>query len=160
MMTSAADTPSPLWMPVGMPRPLSQTVTEPSGLSVTRDLVGMAGKRLVDAVVDDLVHHVVQAGAVVGVADVHARALANRIEALEDLDRFGAVVAIALGDRFHLVHSGFRLRVGGRFPGPQTDKTSPVKTPQNQRLLYSIDEGKFRPFPKNLGQESLAFLRP
>ena len=35
MMTSAAETPSPLWMPVGMPRPLSQTVHEPSGLSVT-----------------------------------------------------------------------------------------------------------------------------
>ena len=35
MMTSAADTPSPLWMSVGMPRPLSRTVQEPSGLSVT-----------------------------------------------------------------------------------------------------------------------------
>ena len=35
MMTSAADTPSPLWMSVGMPRPSSRTVTEPSGLRVT-----------------------------------------------------------------------------------------------------------------------------
>ena len=33
MMTSAADTPSSAWMPVGMPRPLSVTLTEPSGLS-------------------------------------------------------------------------------------------------------------------------------
>ena len=34
MMTSAADTPSSGWMPVGMPRPLSSTETEPSGLRV------------------------------------------------------------------------------------------------------------------------------
>ena len=33
MMTSAAETPSSLWMPVGMPRPLSSTETEPSGFS-------------------------------------------------------------------------------------------------------------------------------
>ena len=36
MMTSAADTPSSVWIPVGMPRPLSSTVTEPSGLSWIR----------------------------------------------------------------------------------------------------------------------------
>ena len=36
MMTSAADTPSSEWMPVGMPRPLSSTVTDPSGLSWIR----------------------------------------------------------------------------------------------------------------------------
>ena len=35
MITSAADTPSPLWMSTGMPRPLSRTVQEPSGLRVT-----------------------------------------------------------------------------------------------------------------------------
>ncbi len=35
MITSAADTPSSLWMSVGMPRPSSVTVQEPSGLSVT-----------------------------------------------------------------------------------------------------------------------------
>ena len=91
MMTSAAETPSPLWMSVGMPRPLSNTVTEPSAFSVTSTLRGVAGEHLVDGVVDDLVDHVVQAGAVVGVADIHARALADRVEALQDLDRFGAV---------------------------------------------------------------------
>src|SRR5690606_25778728 len=32
-MTSAAETPSSLWMSVGMPRPLSSTLTDPSGLS-------------------------------------------------------------------------------------------------------------------------------
>ena len=60
---------------------------EPSGLSVTSHLRGVARERLVDRVVDDLVDHVMQARAVVGVADIHARALAHRIEALEDPDR-------------------------------------------------------------------------
>jgi hypothetical protein len=36
MMTSAADTPSSGWMPVGMPRPLSSTETEPSLRNVGR----------------------------------------------------------------------------------------------------------------------------
>ena len=35
MMTSAAEMPSSVWMPVGIPRPLSVTLTEPSGFSVT-----------------------------------------------------------------------------------------------------------------------------
>ena len=34
MMTSAADTPSSAWIPVGMPRPLSSTDTEPSKWTV------------------------------------------------------------------------------------------------------------------------------
>jgi hypothetical protein len=46
----------------------------------------VAGQRLVDGVVDDLVDHVVQARAVVGVADIHARALADGVEALQHLD--------------------------------------------------------------------------
>ena len=97
MMTSAAETPSSLWMSVGMPRPLSVTVTEPSAFSVTVTSVGMAGQRLVDGVVDDLVDHVVQAGAVVGVADIHAGALAHRIEAAQHLDRIGAIIVDVAG---------------------------------------------------------------
>ena len=56
------------------------------------DAVGEAGHRLVDGVVDDLPDEVVQAGEP-GRADVHARALAHRVEALEHLDVLGAVVA-------------------------------------------------------------------
>ena len=51
------------------------------------DAVAEAGEGFVDRVVDHLVDHVMQAGAVVGVADIHARALAHGIEALQDLDR-------------------------------------------------------------------------
>ena len=99
MMTSAADTPSPLWMSVGMPRPLSRTVTEPSGFSDTSMRSAEAGQRLVDGVVDDFIDHVMQARAVVGVADIHAGALAHGIEALQDLDRLG-VVGVFLADGF------------------------------------------------------------
>ena len=62
------------------------------GIERDQDVGGVAGQRLVDGVVDDLVDHVMQARAVIGVADIHARPLAHRIEALEDLDRFCAVV--------------------------------------------------------------------
>ena len=52
--------------------------------------VAVAGQRLVDGVVDDLVDQVVQA-ALAGGADVHAGALADRVETLEDGDRAGVV---------------------------------------------------------------------
>ena len=55
------------------------------------DLVAVAGQRLVDRVVDDLVDEVVQARRA-GRADVHRRPLAHRLEAFEDLDLVGAVV--------------------------------------------------------------------
>ncbi len=49
------------------------------------DGVAVAGEGLVDGVVDDLLHEVVQA-ALTGGADVHARALADRLETFEHLD--------------------------------------------------------------------------
>src|SRR5262249_46328887 len=55
------------------------------------DLAAVAGERLVDRVVDDLVDHVVQARAVVGVADVHAGPFAHGVEPAQDLDRVGGV---------------------------------------------------------------------
>jgi hypothetical protein len=57
-------------------------------LSTTDDLdvVAMAGKRLVDGVVHHLENHVVQAGAIGCVPDVHPGALSDRLEALQDLD--------------------------------------------------------------------------
>ena len=67
------------------------------GIEHDVDLLGVARERLVDRVVDDLVDHVMQARAVVGVADIHAGTLANGIEALEDLDRFRVVVGGVVG---------------------------------------------------------------
>jgi hypothetical protein len=59
------------------------------------DAVGEAGDGLVHAVVDDLGRKVVER-AVVGAADVHARAAADGLEAFEHLD-CGCVVAFGRG---------------------------------------------------------------
>ena len=65
------------------------------------DLVAVAGQRLVDRVVDDLVDEVVQPGRT-GRPDVHGRPLPHGLEAFEDLDLVRAVVvgrAVAVRDR-------------------------------------------------------------
>ena len=81
----------------------------PIGIERDGDDVGMAGKRLVDRVVDDLVDHVVQAGTVVGIADIHARPLANGIEALQDLDGIGTIFGVCAGFGFRQYRSfGYR----------------------------------------------------
>ena len=64
------------------------------GVQDDSNAVAVAGDRLVDGVVDDLVDQVVEA-ARPGRADVHARSLANRLQALEDGDVLGAVGARA-----------------------------------------------------------------
>ena len=53
------------------------------GIERHRYGIAVAGQRLVDRIVDDLVDHVMQAGAVIGVADIHAGALAHRVEAAQ-----------------------------------------------------------------------------
>ena len=55
------------------------------------DMGAEAGQRLVHGVVDDLVHQMMQA-ARTGGSDVHAGALAHRLETLEDLDVLGTVM--------------------------------------------------------------------
>ena len=56
------------------------------------DFRAEAGERFVDRVVDDLVNEMMQPGRPRG-ADVHRRALANRLKAFEDLDAVCAVIA-------------------------------------------------------------------
>ena len=67
------------------------------------DVVAVAGQGLVDGVVDDLEDHVVQAGAVGGVADVHAGPLAHGLQAFELLD---AVFVVVVGGRRCLLEWG------------------------------------------------------
>ena len=57
----------------------------------------MTGERLVDRIVGDLEHHVVEARPVVGVADIHSGPFADRVEALQHLDRIGAVAVFTGG---------------------------------------------------------------
>ncbi len=80
-------------------------------IELDQDFLGIARERLVDGVVDDLVDHVVQARAVVGVADIHARSLAHGIKALENLDGFGTVIGRVRGSLLAgvLGHSDFQL---------------------------------------------------
>ena len=59
------------------------------------DFGAEAGERLVDRVVDDLGDQMMQS-ALGGVADIHAGALAYRLETLENPDRFGAVTRLSL----------------------------------------------------------------
>ena len=61
------------------------------GMDLDLHEVGMAGQDLVDAVVHDLIDHVVQAGPVVGVADIHARPLADGFQTLQNLDGIRAI---------------------------------------------------------------------
>ncbi len=62
------------------------------GVEHYRHGIVVAGQRLVDGVVDDLVDHVVEARPVVGIADVHAGAFANGFKAFQDLDGTRAVL--------------------------------------------------------------------
>src|SRR5439155_2706589 len=119
-----------------------------------RDFVGMAGERLVDAVVDDLVDHMVEAGAVIGVADIHAGALTHGVEALEDLDRL-LVIGFAGDNRLDFVHELPLVRgpsgdseqedQNGRRTGAKTGSA----TPWNHCHKYSMSRGKFRLADKN-----------
>ena len=74
----------------GMPEPQSRTVTELSGWRRTSIALVSARERLVDRVVDDLVDEVVEASRARR-ADVHARAQADRLEALENGDVLGGI---------------------------------------------------------------------
>ena len=52
----------------------------------------MAGKRLVDGVVDDFVDHVMKPRSVIGIADIHAGTLPDSVETLQNLDRIGTII--------------------------------------------------------------------
>ena len=67
------------------------------GVELHVNAVGMPGQGLVHRIVHHFIDHVVQARAVIGIADIHAGALAHRIQALQHLDAVGAI----------FVHIGF-----------------------------------------------------
>ena len=56
------------------------------GMDGDDDIVAMTGECFVNRVVDNLENQMMQTSAIGGIADVHARALANRFEAFENLD--------------------------------------------------------------------------
>ncbi len=86
------------------------------GMDVHRDVVCMASQGFVDRVVDNLEHHVMQTGAVMDVADIHAGTLADRLQAFQCSDAVGIVRAIArrVGVLFFAHCACHRLRMMGR----------------------------------------------
>ena len=87
------------------------------GQDPDEDGVAVAGQRLVDGVVHHLVDQVVQA-ALTGGADVHAGALADRLQPLEHGDRLGVVAARRDGGGTDLVEVAGR---GGQLLGGDAD---------------------------------------
>ncbi len=67
------------------------------GIQGDRNGVAIAFERFVDRVVDDLVDHVMQAGTVIGIADIHARPLAHRVEPVQHLDRALVIGRLSIG---------------------------------------------------------------
>ena len=82
------------------------------GIEGYDDFLGEPGERFIDGVVDDLIDHVMQARAVISVADVHARPLAHGVEPLEHLDGLRTIIGgrnrSGFADRFGHAN-GFRV---------------------------------------------------
>ena len=95
-----------LRMDVG--RDAAPVITHRDGaVSIQRERAhgGITGLRLVHRIVDDLERHVVQARAVIRVADVHARPLPHGVQPPQDRDGGSVVLAVA--------RAGIRDRRGG-----------------------------------------------
>jgi hypothetical protein len=83
-----------------------------AGLQRDFDAIGMAGDRFVHRIVEDLGGQVVQR-ALVGAADIHARAAPDRLQPFEDFDRGGVIGAGGHARRSKQVFSGHGERIGG-----------------------------------------------
>ena len=92
----------------------------------------LVGHRLVDAVVDDLPHELMQATRI-GRADVHARALADRLQALENLDVRGGVAALRLAAGLRCSFDGHTVEATS-WSG-WTDAASPAVEPPAPRVM-------------------------
>ena len=85
-----------------------------AGICVDFDLyiIRMFGKRLVDAIIDDLIDHMVQTRAIVGVTNIHPGAFANRLQTLENFNGIRAIffrLACGVGHvRFLCYFRGFK----------------------------------------------------
>src|SRR5690606_40633808 len=97
-------------------------------------LVGVLGQGLVDRVVDHLEHHVVQAGAVVHVADVHAGPLAHGFETAQHGDP-GRIVGLDGFTRRDLGFFGHSHTTVAARRGNGSDATT-LKLLERKRELY------------------------
>ena len=102
------------------------------GVDRDEDLVGEAGHGLVDRVVHDLVHQVVEPAGARG-PDVHARTFADRLQSLQHLDVAGVIACCGLlgrqraSDRARAAAS--RSDAGGR---AREGRTNPLSLPHGR----------------------------
>ena len=64
-----------------------------AGICVNNDthMVRMTGQSFINAVVHDLIHHVVQTRAIVRIPDIHSGAFSNCLQAFENFDRISTI---------------------------------------------------------------------
>ena len=74
-----------------------------AGVDGDGDLRAVSGQGLVDGVVHDLIHQMVQAGGRRG-ADIHTGPLAHRLQPLQHLDFRGVIGGVHSGDFFQFAH--------------------------------------------------------
>jgi hypothetical protein len=103
------------------------------------DIFTVPCERFVDSVIHNLKYHVVQTGAVIRIADIHARALTYRIQPFQDFDTGGVIrirhqrfslICLGLIRYFTLFH-GEHLRI---FVRHVHDVVSAYCTDKNLRL--------------------------
>ncbi len=95
------------------------------GIEHDIDAVGVAGQGLVHRIVHHFIDHVVQARAVIGVADIHAGALAHRIQAFEHLDGAGAIFVGHLVRRYRTKPSDIYFTMIA-IPAPAITRPAPL----------------------------------
>ena len=57
------------------------------------DGVAMASQSFINRVIQYLEHHVMQARAILGIADIHTRAFTNGFESFEDTNTIGTIIS-------------------------------------------------------------------
>ena len=106
------------------------------GIEFDQHKIAMPRERLVDGIVGNFKHHVMQATAIIGVADIHAWALAHCIQAFQNLDAIGTIfilVGVSCAIRRGIKMRGFRCF----FSHSCTVGPKPKK-PKEKRLKVAI----------------------
>ncbi len=109
------------------------------------DAGGVPGHRLVDGVVGDLVDEVVKT-ALPGGADVHARTLANSVEAFEDGDRTGVIGHVSQVPFIAATGSGDPISSGGAVVRHFLDARVSLSAQTDSASRATAISGGFRPF--------------
>ena len=75
------------------------------GVDFDSHIVRVFCQSLVDPVIDNLIDHMVQARAIIGVTDIHARALPDGLQAFENFNRIRAILLGVLRVVAHMLRS-------------------------------------------------------